>query len=103
MGETPSTSRLGRNWELARTQLDALRRRRNHAETTLANATNELGKRIDPGDQGFGEVVSLWVAIERGEVLLQSIKDGDGCYRVREREKGNPLLPLEPPCVEMED
>ncbi len=95
MSEEPTTPRLRRDWELAKVQLSNARSKWNRAETHLLNATNALGKRLDPGDQEFGEVVSVWVSLEGNEeTLLQSIKDGDGDYRVRKRQKGNPLEPL---------
>jgi len=101
MGKEPSTKNLTREWSRIRRHLKDLRAQLRTAETELLNATNALGKRIDPGDQEVNEVFSLWVRFEEDdERLVSSIKDDAHSYRVVTGEHRKTLAPLAKCIVE---
>lgn len=98
MSEEKSSKNLAREWDRIREHLKRLRFQVRTAEVELSNATNALGKHINPGDQAVDEVFSLWVRFEfEDERLLSSIKDGAHNYRVVEGKHRKTLKPLPKP------
>lgn len=95
MSEETHTKDLAITWDQAREQLRIAKDQIHKAETRLLNATNALGKRIDPGDQEVDEVFSLWVRFGPDDKrVLSSIKDETNSYRVVRGTHRKTLKPL---------
>lgn len=87
------TSEFIRRWERAEQRLDAARREVSAAQCELANATNALGKRLDPGDMADGETIAIWMRVGTGdrEDLLAIKKRGESDYSVSIRTRRFPI------------
>lgn len=98
--ETALTSDIARRWERRVQRVATAKREVSRIECELLNAQNELGRRMDPGDMKVGEIVHLWVRLDKNrEVLLACRKEddsGNGTYSVAPRGE------LPPPAVRME-
>lgn len=79
------TDKAVNRWTSARASVGDAKAIVNSAETEMLNATNDLGKLLDPGDMKIGETICFWVPVKGRRRLLAVTKAVGPTYRVEYR------------------
>jgi len=89
-GMTSMSREKVRRWEQALAALNAAKNEVNRADCELRNATNDLGKWLDPGDLAEGESVGVYVRDSNDQEVLLSCKKthrGRTDYEITKRKR----------------